>query len=123
MFWILSRRSAEDIWLTTTLQYNASKAGLVHLAKSLAIEWIDFCRVNCISPGYIATEMLAEAPEEQKNAWLAASPAGRLGETFELKGVRSCEFNAPSFGSPKWVVHISLMEFPLGLRVLRFEGF
>jgi len=68
-------------------QYNASKAGLVHLAKSLAIEWVDFCRVNCISPGYISTDMLAEAPEEQKASWLAHSPAGRLGETYELKGV------------------------------------
>jgi sorbose reductase len=28
--------------------YNASKAGLVHLAKSLAVEWVDFARVNCM---------------------------------------------------------------------------
>ncbi|KAF2711361.1 NAD(P)-binding protein [Pleomassaria siparia CBS 279.74] len=78
--------------------YNASKAGLVQLAKSLAIEWIAFCRVNCISPGYIATEMLADAPEEQKAAWLAASPAGRLGETYELKGAYVfCASDASSF--------------------------
>jgi hypothetical protein len=30
--------------------YNASKAAQVHLAKSLAVEWADFARVNCISP-------------------------------------------------------------------------
>lgn len=30
--------------------YNASKAAVVHLAKSLAVEWTDFARVNCISP-------------------------------------------------------------------------
>lgn len=30
--------------------YNASKAAQVHLAKSLAVEWVDFARVNCISP-------------------------------------------------------------------------
>lgn len=30
--------------------YNASKAAQVHLAKSLAVEWADFTRVNCISP-------------------------------------------------------------------------
>lgn len=30
--------------------YNASKAALVHLGKSLAVEWVDFARVNCISP-------------------------------------------------------------------------
>jgi len=28
----------------------------VHLAKSLAVEWVDFARVNCISPGFIETE-------------------------------------------------------------------
>lgn len=28
--------------------YNASKAGVVHLAKSLAVEWVDFARVNCV---------------------------------------------------------------------------
>lgn len=30
--------------------YNASKAAVVHLAKSLAVEWVDFARVNCVSP-------------------------------------------------------------------------
>lgn len=36
--------------------YNASKAAVVHLAKSLAVEWTDFARVNCISPGFISTD-------------------------------------------------------------------
>ena len=36
--------------------YNASKAAAVHLAQSLAVEWVDFARVNCISPGFIETE-------------------------------------------------------------------
>lgn len=36
--------------------YNASKAAVTHLAKSLALEWVDFARVNCISPGFIATD-------------------------------------------------------------------
>lgn len=38
--------------------YNASKAALVHLAKSLAVEWVDFARVNCVSPGFIATDSM-----------------------------------------------------------------
>lgn len=38
--------------------YNASKAAVVHLAKSLAVEWIDFARVNCISPGFISTDSM-----------------------------------------------------------------
>ncbi|KAM0189363.1 hypothetical protein ACHAPA_012308 [Fusarium lateritium] len=40
----------------TQAAYNASKAAVVHLAKSLAVEWSDFARVNCISPGFILTE-------------------------------------------------------------------
>ena len=36
--------------------YNASKAAVTHLAKSLAVEWADFARVNVVAPGYIATD-------------------------------------------------------------------
>lgn len=36
--------------------YNSSKAAAVHLAKSLAVEWVDFARVNCVSPGFIETD-------------------------------------------------------------------
>lgn len=40
----------------TQAAYNASKAGVLMLAKSLAVEWADFARVNCVSPGYVHTE-------------------------------------------------------------------
>lgn len=40
----------------TQAAYNSSKAGVLQLAKSLAVEWTDFARVNCVSPGYIYTE-------------------------------------------------------------------
>ena len=40
----------------TQAAYNSSKAAAVHLGKSLAVEWADFARVNCISPGFIMTE-------------------------------------------------------------------
>lgn len=36
--------------------YNASKAGVVQLARCLSVEWVDFARVNCVSPGFIATD-------------------------------------------------------------------
>lgn len=42
--------------------YNASKSAVIHLAKSLAVEWTDFARVNCISPGFIATESELTSP-------------------------------------------------------------
>ena len=42
----------------TQAHYNASKAGVVHLSKSLAMEWVGRgIRVNVISPGYTLTPM------------------------------------------------------------------
>ena len=70
-----------------SLKYNASKAALVHLAKSLAVEWVDFARVNCISPGFIATDLLATHPEEWRQKWFTLIPAERLCDPYELKGV------------------------------------
>lgn len=67
--------------------YNASKAGVVRLAKCLAVEWINFARVNCVSPGYIATDMVDVLPLEWKDAWLLMIPGARLCQPYELKGV------------------------------------
>ena len=48
--------------------YNASKAAVIMLTKSLAVEWAPYnVRVNSLSPGYIATEMTKAAPEEWKS--------------------------------------------------------
>lgn len=67
--------------------YNASKAGVVQLARCLAVEWVDFCRVNCISPGFIATDMLSVHPKAWREKWFNMVPAGRLCDPYELKGV------------------------------------
>ncbi|RDW69813.1 oxidoreductase-2 [Coleophoma cylindrospora] len=66
--------------------YNASKAALVHLAKSLAVEWVDFCRVNCISPGFISTDMIATQPAEWNQKWYSMIPGNRFCDAYELKG-------------------------------------
>ncbi len=68
--------------------YNTSKAGLVHLTKSLAAEWAaDGIYVNSISPGYIRTDM-ADTPRIAKMhpIWLRDTPVGRLGEVEDLQG-------------------------------------
>jgi NAD(P)-dependent dehydrogenase (short-subunit alcohol dehydrogenase family) len=64
---------------------------VLQLAKSLAVEWVDFCRVNCVSPGYTQTQIMEYASKEMLDKWLAQIPARRFASPFELKGVRSYE--------------------------------
>ncbi len=67
--------------------YNASKAGVIHLTRSLAVEWMDNgIRVNCISPGYIATPISTDTPQELKDAWMPLMPMHRMGDPEELVG-------------------------------------
>merc|ERR1712070_165566 len=66
--------------------YNASKAAVVHLAKCLAVEWTEFARVDCISPGFIATDMLSVHPQEWRDTWFGLIPGKRLCDPAELKG-------------------------------------
>ncbi|QSZ30997.1 hypothetical protein DSL72_000558 [Monilinia vaccinii-corymbosi] len=67
--------------------YNAAKAGVIHLCKSLAVEWVGYARSNTVSPGYIATEISQFCSAEIKNTWKDKIPMGREGEAHELKGV------------------------------------
>nr|WP_130789713.1 SDR family oxidoreductase [Lachnoclostridium pacaense] len=70
--------------------YNASKAAVIQLTKSLAIEWAKRgVRVNSISPGYIGTELTLNSPTlvpliEQ---WNAMAPLGRMGKPEELESI------------------------------------
>lgn len=67
--------------------YNATKAGVVHMTKSLAVEWAQYgIRVNCISPGYIWTEMTASTEETMRETWIKMIPFGRMGTPDELAG-------------------------------------
>lgn len=52
--------------------YNASKAAVKHLTKSLAVEWADKgIRVNSISPGYIRTEMTDNVRKDWQDYWVS----------------------------------------------------
>jgi NAD(P)-dependent dehydrogenase (short-subunit alcohol dehydrogenase family) len=67
--------------------YNAAKAGVVHLTQSCAAEWAARrVRVNCISPGHTVTPMTAFASEEMRRIWLSNTPMGRLGDPADLQG-------------------------------------
>ncbi|KAF2169917.1 hypothetical protein M409DRAFT_64345 [Zasmidium cellare ATCC 36951] len=66
--------------------YNVAKAGCIHMTRSLANEWRDFARVNCISPGYIDTGLSDFVPKETQKLWHSMIPLGRDGLAKELKG-------------------------------------
>ena len=70
--------------------YNASKAGVIQLTKSLAVEWAARnVRVNSISPGYMGTELVMNAPHLKAliEKWNAVAPMGRLGKPEELQAI------------------------------------
>ena len=73
-----------------TSAYNASKAGVIQLARNLAAEWGEHgIRVNTISPGYIVTAMTAglfDAFPERRTDWPNANMLGRLSYPNEYRG-------------------------------------
>jgi NAD(P)-dependent dehydrogenase (short-subunit alcohol dehydrogenase family) len=68
--------------------YNASKAGLIHLTRALAMEWARYdIRVNAICPGYIETEMNSDfwkTPAGQR--LIERIPQRRIGQPEHLDG-------------------------------------
>ena len=67
--------------------YNVSKAAVIHMTKSLAVEWAGYgIRVNCLSPGYIATDMSVNVDEKLKEQWMKMVTMHRMGKPSELSG-------------------------------------
>jgi 3-oxoacyl-[acyl-carrier protein] reductase len=65
--------------------YAAAKAGMTGFTKSLAAEvGSRGITVNCVAPGFIATDMTAELSEDIKNQMLTRIPVGRLGTVEEI---------------------------------------
>jgi len=65
--------------------YAASKAGIVAMSKSLAMEYAKKnININCISPGFIKTEMTDKIDEKFKEAIISKIPSYRLGEPEDV---------------------------------------
>ena len=65
--------------------YTASKAGIVAMSKSLAIEYArKNININCISPGFISTAMTDQVDEKFKDVIIGKIPANRLGKPEDI---------------------------------------
>ena len=70
--------------------YNASKAGVHHLTRSLAAEWATRgIRVNAVAPTYIETELTSFVYDDPKmfQHWVGGTPMNRMGRTDEIASV------------------------------------
>ncbi len=80
--------------------YASSKAGMEGLTRTLAVEWArDGIRVVCVAPGYVDTEMLQGALEDERAAprLLSRIPLGRVATAAEIAGV-VCFLASPAAG-------------------------
>ncbi|KAI9796669.1 MAG: hypothetical protein M1835_003465 [Candelina submexicana] len=68
--------------------YAVSKAGVHHLTRSMAAEWVGHrIRVNSISPGIMNTRLTAgDAQTKLRQIWIERSPMGRMGDPEDLTG-------------------------------------
>ena len=65
--------------------YTASKAGIIAMSKSLAIEYAKkSININCISPGFIKTDMTEKLDQKFKDIIISKIPSARLGETYDV---------------------------------------
>ncbi|MBM6403873.1 beta-ketoacyl-ACP reductase [Phycicoccus sp. CSK15P-2] len=70
------------------VNYAASKAGLVGMARSVTRELGGRgITANVVAPGYIETDMTAALPEDRQKSYKASIPAGRFATTDEVAGV------------------------------------
>lgn len=68
--------------------YSASKAGIIGMSKSLALEFASRgITVNCVAPGFIDTPMTAQLSEKQKEHILNNIPMGRMGTPEDISSV------------------------------------
>ena len=91
---MLKNRSGKIINITSVVghtgnlgqsNYTASKAGVIAMSKSLALEYAKKnININCISPGFIKTAMTDKIDEKHKQTIISKIPSARLGEPDDI---------------------------------------
>ena len=67
--------------------YSASKAGIIGMSKSLAIEYAKKnITINCVSPGFITTDMTMNIAEKMREYLISRIPMGKLGTGDDVSG-------------------------------------
>ena len=83
----ISSTNGIDTYYEYSLDYDASKAGMISLTHNLALHYAPYIRVNCVAPGWINTEMNKNLDEEYKKEEESKILLNRFAEPIEIAKV------------------------------------
>lgn len=83
----ISSTNGIDTYYPYSMEYDASKAGVISLTKNLAVELAPYIRVNSVAPGWINTDMNNDLSEEFKHEELSKILLNRFAEDYEVAKV------------------------------------
>jgi len=80
----VSSTNGINSFFPTSIDYDASKAGLINLTHNLAIQYAPFINVNCVAPGWVNTEMNKELPKDLVDGEIERIYKKRFAEPSEI---------------------------------------
>ncbi len=83
----ISSTNGIDTYYEYSLDYDASKAGMISLTHNLALHFAPYIRVNCVAPGWIKTEMNKNLDEEYKKSEESKILLKRFADPVEIAKV------------------------------------